>query len=78
MLQASYPYYLANRPVYENEELPVVDKYSQQEVARVAMASPQVIDNAIQAACDAAQIIGIACLQHISFRSILDWTLDIP
>ncbi|HBC56202.1 MAG TPA: aldehyde dehydrogenase [Gammaproteobacteria bacterium] len=54
MLQASYPYYLANRPVYDNEELPVVDKYSQQEVTRVAMASPQVIDNAIQAACDAA------------------------
>ncbi len=54
MLQATYPYYLANRAVYDNEELSVVDKYNQQVVTRVAMASPHVIDQAIQAAADAA------------------------
>ncbi len=54
MLKESYPYYLANEAVYENEDLVVVDKYSGQAATRVAMAGPEVIDQAIGEA-EAAQ-----------------------
>ena len=54
MLQPRYPYYLANRPVYANEDLHVTDKYSGEVVSRVALADEQAIDQAI-AAADASQ-----------------------
>ncbi|PKM21346.1 MAG: aldehyde dehydrogenase, partial [Gammaproteobacteria bacterium HGW-Gammaproteobacteria-14] len=50
MLKDAYPYYLANKPVYANTELEVVDKYSGKVATRVAMASADVIDQAIAAA----------------------------
>ena len=50
MLQKSYPYYLANKAVYANEDLKVVDKYTGEVATVVAMADAQVIDQAIGAA----------------------------
>lgn len=42
-----WPYFLANRPVAANAALAVTDKYSGQEVARVALADAQAIEFAI-------------------------------
>ena len=39
----SYPYYLANEPVYGKEQLDVMNKYSGQVAYRVAVASPEEI-----------------------------------
>ena len=50
MLKKSYPYYLANKAVYANEDLKVVDKYTGEVATVVAMADAQVIDQAIGAA----------------------------
>lgn len=55
MLASSYPYYLANKPVYANEDLAVTDKYSGKVATRVAMADAPVIDVAIAASVDAAE-----------------------
>ena len=41
MLEKSYPYYLANRPVAANTDLVVLDKYSGKLATRVAYASRQ-------------------------------------
>ncbi len=40
----AYPFYLANEPVYANEELLVTDKYTNKVAYKVAVASPQDID----------------------------------
>lgn len=53
MLKKSYPYYLANTPVYANEDLAVTDKYSGEVATRVALADEQAIDQAIAAAVKA-------------------------
>lgn len=50
MLQKSYPYYLANKAVYANEDLKVLDKYSGEVATSVALADAGVIDSAIGAA----------------------------
>lgn len=50
MLQKQYPYYLGNKPVMANEDLEVVDKFSGQVAARVAMADEKAIDQAISMA----------------------------
>lgn len=54
-LQDRYPYYLANRPVDANADLPVTDKYTGEIVARVALADDAAIERAIAAAARAAQ-----------------------
>ncbi len=53
MLQASYPYYLANRPEQPNTDLAVTDKYTGEVATRVAQADSAAIHRAIQAAVDA-------------------------
>jgi acyl-CoA reductase-like NAD-dependent aldehyde dehydrogenase len=56
MLKESYPYYLANRPVADNTDLEVTDKYTGEVATRVAMAGEKAIDEAIthaEAACEA-------------------------
>ncbi|NQD37668.1 aldehyde dehydrogenase family protein [Permianibacter sp. IMCC34836] len=53
MLKSAYPYYLANEPVYANQDLPVIDKYSGEVATRVALADAKAIDAGI-AAADAA------------------------
>ncbi len=55
MLKSAYPYYLANVPVYANEELEVTDKYTGEVATRVAQADAAAIDAGIQAAVDAQQ-----------------------
>lgn len=55
MLRESYPYYLANRAVYANRDLPVIDKYTGREVTRVALADEGAIDAAISAAVGAVR-----------------------
>lgn len=54
MLQARYPYYLANEAVFANEDLHVTNKYTHEVATKVAMADAHAIDNAI-AAAEAAQ-----------------------
>ncbi len=55
MLKDKYPYYIANQPVFANTDLEVADKYSGAIVARVAMADPDAIDQAISAAVAAEE-----------------------
>ncbi len=55
MLKDKYPYYIANQPVFANSDLEVSDKYSGAIVARVAMADPAAIDQAISAAVSAEE-----------------------
>ena len=50
MLKTCYPYYLANRAVYANEDLIVTDKYTGQTATRVALADAGAIDKGIAAA----------------------------
>ncbi len=54
MIQARYPFYLANRPQQPNADLAVVDKYTDEVVSHVALADKQSLDQAIAAAAEAA------------------------
>lgn len=54
MLKAEYPFFLANKPVRPNADLPVFDKYSNERAARVAVADASAIDAAIASAVEAA------------------------
>lgn len=54
MLAESYPYYLANKPERPNAELIVTDKFTGESATRVAMATPEAIDQGIAAAVAAA------------------------
>jgi acyl-CoA reductase-like NAD-dependent aldehyde dehydrogenase len=49
-----YPLYLANEPVQPNTDLEVTDKYSGEVATRTALATPEVIDQAIGACVAAA------------------------
>lgn len=55
MLKKSYPYYLANKAVYANEDLKVYDKYTGELATSVAMADASVIDQAIIASVAATE-----------------------
>jgi acyl-CoA reductase-like NAD-dependent aldehyde dehydrogenase len=50
MLDTSYPYYLANKPVAANTDLEVLDKYTGKLATRVAFADATTVDSAIAAA----------------------------
>ena len=50
MLEKAYPYYLANKAVYANQDLKVTDKYSGEVATVVALADADTIDTAIGAA----------------------------
>lgn len=50
MLAKSYPYYLANKAVFANQDLEVSNKYTGEVATRVALADAKVIDQAIAAA----------------------------
>lgn len=52
-LAARYPFYLANRAVYSNSELEVLDKYSGQVASRVSLADASAIESAIASAARA-------------------------
>ena len=55
MLDTSYPYYLAGKPVAANEELAVEDKFTGETVTHVALADGEAIDRAIAAATESAR-----------------------
>src|SRR5262245_35452286 len=55
MLRERYPYYLANRAVFANEDLEVHDKYRQRVATRVSLADDVAIDEAIRRAVAAQQ-----------------------
>ncbi|GMV30624.1 MAG: aldehyde dehydrogenase [Rhodanobacteraceae bacterium] len=55
MLADTYPYYLANRPVAANTDLPVTDKFTGAVATRVALADAAAIDAAIAAAVAAQE-----------------------
>lgn len=55
MLKETYPYYLANEPHQPNTNLAVYNKYSGELAAKVAMADPKAIDEAIGLAVKAAE-----------------------
>jgi acyl-CoA reductase-like NAD-dependent aldehyde dehydrogenase len=50
----THPYYLANRPESPNADLDVIDKFSGEVAARVALAGPEAFERAIAAAAGAA------------------------
>jgi acyl-CoA reductase-like NAD-dependent aldehyde dehydrogenase len=52
MLREAYPYYLANKAVFANEDLKVLDKYTREVATSVALADASAIDRAIGAAAD--------------------------
>ena len=70
MLQESYPYYLAGRPLAPNRDLAVTDKYTGEPVAYTALADEQAIDQAIEAAVQAAS--RMAALPAYERRTILE------
>lgn len=53
MLNPTYPYYLASKPVAANEDLAVIDKYTGEVATRVALADATAIDAGIAAAAAA-------------------------
>jgi len=53
MLAKEYPYFLANKAVFANQDLEVTNKYTGEVATKVALADADVIDQAIQAAQDA-------------------------
>ena len=55
MLKKTYPYYLANEPVFANEDLEVTDKFSGAVATRVALADSRAIDAGIAAAVEAEE-----------------------
>ncbi|SEG66706.1 aldehyde dehydrogenase family protein [Marinobacterium lutimaris] len=55
MLNATYPYFLANEAQAPNQDLAVYDKYSGEVATRVALADADAIDQAIAAADAAAE-----------------------
>jgi len=57
MLEKSYPYYLANKPVSANTDLEVTDKYTGEVVTRVAMADAGAIEEAFDKAEAAREVM---------------------
>lgn len=55
MLKDSYPLYLAGIATTSKDQMPVTDKYSQQEVTTVSLANKEMIDQALDAAVQAKQ-----------------------
>ncbi len=55
MLKKEYPYYLANEAVHANNDLKIYDKFSGELAATAPLATPDVLDQAIAAACEAAE-----------------------
>ena len=53
MLKKTYPYYLANQPVFANQDLEVTDKFSGEVATRVALADSKAIGAGIAAAVEA-------------------------
>jgi len=68
-LKSAYPYYLANKAVFANEDLEVFDKHTLKPATRVAKADDAVVDQAVAAAVRAAP--AMAKLPSYKRRDIL-------
>jgi acyl-CoA reductase-like NAD-dependent aldehyde dehydrogenase len=75
MLLPNYPFYLANKPVYANQDLAIANKYTNQVETYVAMANVEHIEQAIAAADSAKHAMQAlpaykrqAALQHCVIR----------
>src|SRR6056297_430214 len=53
-MKSAYPYYLANKAVFANQDLTVIDKHTGAVATRVAQADDAVVDKAVEAAERAA------------------------
>ncbi|TWU28598.1 aldehyde dehydrogenase family protein [Bythopirellula polymerisocia] len=74
MLNETYPYYLANKPVAANTDLEVTDKYTGEVATRVAMADAKTIDRAIAATVEATA--PMAQLPPYERQAILNHCVD--
>ncbi len=70
MLNEAYPYYLAGKAVYANQDLEVTDKYSGRVVTRVALADEIAIDKAIDRAVAARE--AMASLPSFRRQEVLE------
>ena len=75
MLKPSYPFFLANKPQLPNTDLVVLDKANGEPASETAQASKEDLENAIQAAVDATQVMRAlpmhtrqAVLRHVAKR----------
>ena len=75
MIKKQYPLYLANKPQQPNADLAVVDKFTDEVAAHVALADTRILDQAIAAAAEAATPMRRlaswqrkAVLQHLASR----------
>jgi acyl-CoA reductase-like NAD-dependent aldehyde dehydrogenase len=73
-LAASYPYYLAGKPVAANTELEVLDKYSGKRATRVAFADRAAMRKAIAAAHKSRD--AMAAMPHDARRGVLEHCVD--
>lgn len=55
MLKDSYPLYIGNKPQFPNKDLEVTDKYTGKTATRTALATPEMIDTAIDMAVKATK-----------------------
>ncbi|WP_420590597.1 aldehyde dehydrogenase family protein [Bacterioplanoides sp.] len=74
MLNNHYPYYLANQPVFANQDLAIQDKYTNDVVCHVAMANADIIDQAISAADQAKE--AMAALPAYKRQQILNHCVE--
>lgn len=74
MVQESYPYYLANKPVAANENLEVRNKYTGEVAARVALADAKAVDEAIGKAAGARE--AMAALAPYQRQAILNHLVE--
>jgi len=70
MLDKSYPYYLAGKPVAANTDLEVFDKYSGKRATRVAFGNAAAVRKAIAAATKAAP--AMSAFPHDARRDVLE------
>ncbi|NBX93944.1 MAG: aldehyde dehydrogenase family protein [Proteobacteria bacterium] len=70
-LKPQYPFFLANQPVMGQEFLPVIDKFSQNPIAQVSVATPEDIEKGISLACQAAPVL--AKMSSYERRDILEF-----
>jgi acyl-CoA reductase-like NAD-dependent aldehyde dehydrogenase len=54
-MREDYPYYLGGQPRQSSSKLQVLDKYSGRDIGQVSMADREVVEHAIQLACQAAR-----------------------
>jgi aldehyde dehydrogenase (NAD+) len=70
VLKEKYPYYLANEPVFANQDLEVTDKFSGEVATRVAMADRAAIDAGITAAVAAQE--AMTAMPPYARQAVLD------